>query len=98
MGARELERQAKGGGERVEINGKDKFWSRAFHVEWEYQFPDRSLTPDGEGRFLIAPEWLEDLEAVASQTFCRVVRAPANPNRRQWISRLVSKRGQGQGT
>ncbi|HYP27107.1 MAG TPA: hypothetical protein VE262_10355 [Blastocatellia bacterium] len=95
MGARKLERQAKTVRERVEVKARDKFWSRAFRTEWEHQFPDRSLTPDGEGRFLIDAEWLPDLEAVASQTCCRVVRAPANPNRRQWISGLVSKRGRG---
>ena len=93
MGARKLERQSKTGCERVEIKARDKFWSRAFHIEWEHQFPDRDLVPDGEDRFLIASEWLLDMEAVASQTCCRIVRAPANPNRRQWISGLVSKRG-----
>ncbi|HVF92288.1 MAG TPA: hypothetical protein VNH22_19640 [Blastocatellia bacterium] len=88
-----MERQARTGGERVEIKARDKFWSRAFHIEWEHQFPERNLTPDGADRFLIAPEWLGDLEAVAAETCCRIVRAPANPNRRQWMSGLVSKRG-----
>jgi hypothetical protein len=90
-----LERQAKTICERVEIKGRDKFWSRAFHIEWEHRFPERCLSPDGQDRFLAAPEWLEDMESVASQTCCRIVRAPANPNRRQWISGLVSKRGRG---
>ena len=77
---------------RIEINGKDEFWGRAFLVEWEYQFPDRKLTPNGAGQFLAATEWLEDLERVAGQTFCKVVRAPDNPRRREWISSLIPRR------
>ena len=77
---------------RVEIMGKDDFWGRAFHVEWEYQFPDRKLTSDGAGRFLAENEWLDDLAQVGKQTFCTILRAPENPRRREWINSLFPRR------
>lgn len=76
---------------RLEIKGKDEFWGRAFHVEWEDQFPNRRLRADGEGSFIAEREWLADLERVAAQTFCRVVHAPDNPRRRQWINSLIPR-------
>lgn len=77
---------------KVEIKGKDEFWGRAFHVEWEHQFPDRTLASDSAGRFLAQSEWFDDLEVVAAQTFCKVVRAPQNPRRRQWMNSLIPRR------
>ena len=77
---------------RIEIMGKDDFWERAFHVEWEHQFPDRKLGSDGSGRFLTPGEWLDDLEGVGKQTFCHIVRAPENPRRREWMSSLIPRR------
>jgi hypothetical protein len=77
---------------KLEILGKDEFWNRAFHVEWEDQFPNRRLTPDGEVRFIAERDWLADLECVAAQTFCRVVCAPDNPQRRQWMNSLIARR------
>jgi len=76
---------------RIEIRGKDEFWGRAFHVEWEDQFPDRRLTADGE-HFIAQREWFEDLERVGSQTFCKIVVAPENPLRRRWMSSLIGRR------
>jgi hypothetical protein len=76
---------------RIEIKGKDEFWGRAFHVEWQHQFADRHITRDGEGHLLIEPEWMDDLEQVAAQTFCRVLRAPDNPRRRQWMSFMAGR-------
>jgi len=76
---------------RIEITGKDDFWERAFHVEWDYQFPDRKLASDGAGRFNARSEWLGDLERVGSQTFCAIVRAPENPRRREWMSSLIPR-------
>jgi len=76
---------------RIEIKGKDDFWGRAFHVEWEYQFPDRKLASDGAGRFLAENEWLDDLERVGEQTFCTILRAPENPRRREWMSSLIRR-------
>ena len=77
---------------RVEIKGKDDFWGRAFHVEWEHQFPDRELASDGAGRFLAQREWLADLERVGEQTFCTVLPAPENPRRREWMGSLIPRR------
>lgn len=74
---------------RFEIKGKDGFWERAFHVEWEHQFPDRALTSTDSPQFIGESEWIGDLERVAAQTFCRIVRTPDNPSRRRlmrfWI-------------
>jgi hypothetical protein len=66
---------------KIEIKGKDEFWGRAFHVEWESQFPDRKLGSDGAGRFLSESAWLADLERVAAETYCKVVRAREHPDR-----------------
>ena len=76
---------------RIEIRGKDEFWSRAFHVEWEDQFRERVLVEDSDGRFLADPDWLGDLQKVASQTFCRIVVAPESPGRRRWFNQIVRR-------
>lgn len=77
---------------RVEITSKHGFWERAFHVEWEHQFPDRTLNPDGLGRFFAQSEWLDDLERVGGKTFCTVRQAPENPTRREWFGSLIPRR------
>ena len=77
---------------RIEINGKDEFWGRAFHVEWESQFPDRVLVSAGAGQYAADAAWLADLERVGRETFCTVTRAPDNPRRRQWINSLLPTR------
>jgi hypothetical protein len=77
---------------KIEIKGKDEFWERAFHVEWSDQFPDRKITSDTRGHFLVAAEWLADLERVGAQTFCTVIQAPENPGRRRWMNSLVNRR------
>ena len=77
---------------KIEIIGKDSFWERAFHVEWESQFPDRALIADGAGHYIADPDWLADLEKVGRETFCSVTRSPDNPRRRQWISSLLPTR------
>ena len=74
---------------KIEIRGKDEFWGRAFHVEWEHQFPARVLTLTGGGQFIAESEWFGDLERVGAQTFCRIVRAPENPERRRWMRFLM---------
>ena len=73
----------------IEIKGKDEFWGRAFHVEWQDQFPDRNLIGDGEGCYLAEPDWLDDLDRVGAQVFCRVVRAPESPERRRWFTSVL---------
>lgn len=81
-------------GERIpiEIQGRDAFWVQAFHVEWEYQFPDRKLVEHQAGTFLVEAQWLNDLERIGAQTFCQVLRAPADPRRRRWMSSLFPER------
>lgn len=77
---------------KVEITGRDEFWQRAFHVEWEHQFPNRTLRATDGGQFLVKPEWLKDLERVAGETFCRVLLAPDNRRRREWLSSIINWR------
>lgn len=77
---------------RIEIKGRDGFWSRAFHVEWQDQFADRKLVEDSAGYYLADPDWLADLQAVGRQTFCEVRRAPDNPHRRDWLGSILSRR------
>ena len=74
---------------RIQIAGKDAFWGRAFHVEWAHQYPDRVLVSDGLNFLLARAEWLEDLERVGTETFCRVILAPENPRRREWMGTLM---------
>lgn len=78
---------------RIEITGKDEFWVRAFHVEWQHQFADRNLIEDGKGFYLAERDWIDELQRVASETFCRVMRAPENPRRRNWLSSIVGGGG-----
>jgi hypothetical protein len=77
---------------RIEIEGKDAFWVRAFHVEWEDRFPGRKLMPDSASCFLADAEWLSDLERVAAETFCSITRAPDSPQRRRWLSSIIPRR------
>ena len=79
---------------RIEIREKDEFWGRAFHVEWEDQFPERRLEAGPSSQFLVDDEWFGDLERVAAQCYCKVVRAPDDPRRRRWIKSLVQPFGE----
>ena len=74
---------------RIQIKGKDAFWGKAFHVEWEYQYPDRVLVSDDSNCFLARAEWLEDLERVGEETLCKIVQAPENPRRREWMGAFM---------
>ncbi|HLG14011.1 MAG TPA: hypothetical protein VJH03_05695 [Blastocatellia bacterium] len=76
---------------RLEIKGKDGFWEGAFRVEWNAKFPGRRLIDDGGGHIMVESEWMGDLDRVAEQTFCKLIRAPNNPHRRQWIRSLVRR-------
>jgi hypothetical protein len=77
---------------RIEIRGKDDFWARAFHVEWEDQFPHRKLVPQESGNFVADIDWIGDLERVGEQCFCRIIRAPDNPERRRLFGLLVPRK------
>ena len=74
---------------RIEIRAKDEFWDRAFHIEWEDQFPGRKLKPVAQETYLAEAEWLADLERVATQCLCRVMQAPERPERRRWLRSLA---------
>jgi hypothetical protein len=76
---------------RVEIESRNEFWRKAVKVEWEYQFPDRKLIDEADGRFLIAPDWLADLQRVAGQCFSTVLLSPADPGRRSLFRRLLPR-------
>jgi len=73
---------------RVEIVGRNEFWRNAVFVEWEYQFPERKLEPDGAQFHLIEEGWLEDLQRVAAQCFSRALLAPQDLGRRRLFSRI----------
>lgn len=77
---------------RIEIKAKDEFWGRAFHVEWQDQFPHRALFEDSEGHYLVEPEWRDDLDRVGAQAFCRIVEAPLSPERRRWFTSVLKGR------
>lgn len=77
---------------RIQIKGRDTFWSQAFHVEWQDQFADRKLLEDGAGFYLVDEAWLGDLESVGKQTFCEIRRAPDNPHRRDWLNSILPRR------
>jgi hypothetical protein len=78
---------------RVEIVGRNDFWTNAVMVEWEYQFPDRHLMREEGGFYLIEEGWLEDLRRIAAQCFSEVLLAPDDPGRRQWF-RFFLPRGE----
>ncbi|HEU4387985.1 MAG TPA: hypothetical protein VFV34_09330 [Blastocatellia bacterium] len=78
---------------KVEVRGRDGFWLNAFHVEWKDQFPDRDLNEAGPHTVLADPSWLDDMKRVGAQCFCTVVEAPAVPDRRRWIKKLLPQTG-----
>jgi hypothetical protein len=76
---------------RIEITGRDDFWRDAVMVEWQHQYPQRSLTKDQNGLFVIENDWLEDLKRVASECFSTIVVAPADPGRRTWFRQFLPR-------
>lgn len=76
---------------KVEIKSRNKFWRNAVQVEWEYQFPDRQLTADGQGYYLIPAAWLADLQRVAAQCLSQALVAPADTGRRQLFRKLWAR-------
>jgi hypothetical protein len=77
---------------KFEIKGRDEFWARAFLIEWEHRFPNRKLLCDQAGSYSAESDWELDIGDVARQTFCQVIRAPRNPQRRRWIESLIPSR------
>lgn len=76
---------------RVEIKSRNEFWRNAVVVEWDYQFPQRTLEAEADNFYLIEEHWLEDLQRVAEQCFSKALLAPHNPGRRQLFRRLLAK-------
>lgn len=76
---------------RVEIKSRNEFWRNAVMVEWEYQFPQRTLKAEADGFYLVEADWLEDLQRVASQCFSEALLAPSDPGRRQLFRRLFAR-------
>lgn len=79
---------------KVEIVGRDRFWSNAVLVEWRHQFPDREMPTDADGFYVIEKNWLADLERVAGQCFAKIVVAPEIPSRLSWLRRMVKDGGE----
>jgi hypothetical protein len=79
---------------RVEVVSRDGFWRKAVMVEWDHQFPGRTLAEEPDGTYLVDEEWLEDFARVAGQCFSKVVHAPADPGRRQLFRRLFGPGGE----
>lgn len=75
---------------RIELRGRNEFWSKAILVEWAYQYPDRPLQHLQEAYYLIEAAWLVDLERVAQQCFGRALVAPLDPGRRTLFRRLFT--------
>jgi len=84
---------------RIELTSRNDFWRNAFFVEWNHQYPERSIEDTASGRMvsddlLVPAEWLQDLQRVAGQCFSAVREAPADPGRRRIFRNLFSS-GQG---
>jgi hypothetical protein len=74
---------------RVEIKAKDEFWQKAVFIEWESRHPDWKLTSDASGFYLIDCEWLESLNAVATDCNSTIVVGPKDPGRRSLFQKLI---------
>lgn len=74
---------------RIEIIGRDDFWRNAVLVEWDHQYPERTLVAESSDCYLIETEWLVDLKRVADGCFSKIVVAPEDPGRRLWLRRFI---------
>ncbi|HKV40290.1 MAG TPA: hypothetical protein VJX67_13845 [Blastocatellia bacterium] len=79
----------------IEVRGRDEFWGKAFQIEWRDQFPDRRLVSPEPGRYIVEEAWIKDLERVAAQCYCSLVRAPDSPERRNWMRLLLPAKPRG---
>jgi hypothetical protein len=76
---------------RIEINGRDDFWREAVFVEWEHQYPHRTLIKEASGSFVIENDWLDDLKRIAGDCFSTIVVAPIDPSRRSWFRQFFPR-------
>jgi hypothetical protein len=75
---------------RIEILGRDSFWSDAVLVEWAHQHPKRKLVSERSGSYLIEADWLEDLRKIAAGCYSQVVLAPLDPSLRSLFRRFFN--------
>jgi len=74
---------------RIEIVGRDEFWSNAVLVEWSHQHPERKLITQADHSYLIPASWLNDLNQIAANCFAKIVVAPEDPSRRSWFRQFL---------
>jgi hypothetical protein len=75
---------------RVELVSRDAFWRKAVMVEWNHQFPDRTVTSETGNIVVLDEAWIEDFSRAAERCFSTVVAAPADPSRRRLFRRLLA--------
>jgi hypothetical protein len=78
---------------RVEVIGKDEFWSKAFLVEWDHCHPSRPLRNVDETTFMIESDWLDSLRTVAAECNCEVLLGPDDPGRRSLFRQFLPSLG-----
>jgi hypothetical protein len=74
---------------RIEIESRDDFWRDALIVEWESQYPQRTLIKEVSGSYVIENDWLDDLKRIAGDCFSTIVVAPMDPSRRSWFRQFL---------
>jgi hypothetical protein len=74
---------------RIEIVGRDEFWSNAVLVEWKHQHPERELITQADHSYLIDRDWLSDLNRIAADCNATIVVAPEDPSRRLWFRQFL---------
>jgi len=67
---------------RVEIIGRDEFWSKAVLVEWDHCHPTKKLRNVDATSFMIESDWLDSLRTIAAECNCEVMVGPDDPSRR----------------
>jgi hypothetical protein len=74
---------------KVEIVGKDQFWSDAILVEWAHRYPSRQLVALSDGTIRLDTSWLDSLMEVADECNCKIVASPQDPSRRSLFRQLI---------
>ena len=74
---------------RIEIVGRDEFWSDAVLVEWKHQHPERELITQADHSYLVQADWLSELNRIAADCYAKIVIAPLDPSRRSWFRQFL---------
>ena len=74
---------------RVEIQARDEFWRKAVLIEWDYRYPDRTLSNETDSWYLIDSEWIEALKEVATECNSTIIIGPGDPGRRSMFKKLI---------